>query len=106
LEGLTLSEFPEVAFNILAHYIVVLTNRASRWRRVFGLLWLLADGLLIWPLGVVMVVIVHWKLCSHTDTCYIFAVGLSYALDGVLHEVLVWKTVACLAVAVIGMGAA
>ena len=53
-----------------------------------------------------MVMIVNRKFCCHTDACHIFAVGWSHALDGVLNEVLSWDTVTCLAVAIVGMGAA
>ncbi len=106
LEGLTLSEFPEVAFNILAHDIVVFSNSAC-WRGwVLRLFRLFTDRLLIWSLGMMMVVIENRKFCCYTDTSHIFAVGWSYALDGVLDEVLSWDTVTCLAVAVVRMGAA
>lgn len=106
LEGLTLSKFPEVAFNILAHDIVVFSNSAC-WRRgVLRLFRLFTDRLLIWSLGMMMVMIVNRKFCCHTDACHIFAVGWSHALDGVLDEVLSWDTVTCLAVAIVGMGAA
>ena len=54
-----------------------------------------------------MVMIVNRKLyCCHTDSGYIFAVGWSHTLDGVLNEVLSWDTVTCLAVAIVRMGAA
>ena len=85
---------------------MVFSNSAC-WRRwVLRLLRLFTDRLLIWSLGMMMVMIVNRKFCCHTDACHIFAVGWSHALDGVLDEVLSWDTVACLAVAIVGMGAA
>jgi hypothetical protein len=53
-----------------------------------------------------MVVVMNGKLGSNTDTGYVFAVGWSNSLNGVLDEVLCWNAVAGLAVAVIGMSAA
>lgn len=85
LTWLTLSEFSEVAFNILTHYVMVFTNGSRRRRWVLRLLRLLTDGFIVVSLLVELVVIMRGKLGCYTNACNIFSVRWSNTLNGVLN---------------------
>ena len=85
---------------------MVFTNSSRRRRWVLRLLRLLTDGFIIVPLLVELVVVMCGKLGCYTDACHIFSVRWSNTLNGVLNQVLLGYSIACLAMAIIRVRAA